>query len=652
MENIDNQNQAPSIPNIETNNISSNEQQVVQPSPKKANLKKIFLVLGIIIFVSSIGVSAYYLGIKNSSKKDLMPDNISKTNPSPSVEVEEVPILSGKIKKLDQDLKLIKQTNDGGDTKASYYSAGVFGKGDLKGYTRIIAVAGYGPELLTYTLATKDFETFILDGQQDNVKYSEDEKINKTKITSVKGFDTYQPRSIKLNDDFSLSSKNIPTESHETVEKDSLGNTLYEYLITIDFSSYKTLSSPDKNLSLYYQPLSRPEYFDQWDQDSKDRQLLKEKFIDTTSEIVVVDPTGLPIVYSLDFSRNTNTSSGFSFTKTDIKNSSISSFYKAYNSAIPGGCTINPSTVVTKFNDNDFDKIGAVFNIDIFKLKDANSDLYKLAYKNKMDYYNNYDPGDQEWNSMNKDVKKPNFQEYIQNNPLLFVKDYWQRWVALGEYDIRLPGGCGKPVIYLYPEKPMEISVKFNVPVQFTTDIPKYNDSWLVLAKPDGILKNLKSNQTSCQQFDFNKKGSEYAKKSCETNNYPYLYWAGDIYSNEYPKINKGWIVDRDNLNIFLQTKLSEIGLNSNEKKDFIEYWLPDMMAKNSPYYRISFLQTNDLNSLFPMTVEPRPNTVFRIFLDYLPLSQKPSKEIPPQSLNKLIRNGFTLVEWGGLKRF
>jgi internalin A len=83
-----------------------------------------------------------------------------------------------------------------------------------------------------------------------------------------------------------------------------------------------------------------------------------------------------------------------------------------------------------------------------------------------------------------------------------------------------------------------------------------------------------------------------------------------------------------------------------------MEYWLPDMENKNAPYYRISFLQTNDLNSLFPMTVKPQPNTIFRLFLDYLPLNEEPKISIEPQSLNKLIRNGFTLVEWGGLKRY
>ena len=76
------------------------------------------------------------------------------------------------------------------------------------------------------------------------------------------------------------------------------------------------------------------------------------------------------------------------------------------------------------------------------------------------------------------------------------------------------------------------------------------------------------------------------------------------------------------------------------------------MKSKNAPFYRISFLQTQDLNRIFPMTISPIPNTIFRIFLDYLPLNQKPDSFIKPQVLNKLIRQGFTMVEWGGLKRY
>jgi internalin A len=171
------------------------------------------------------------------------------------------------------------------------------------------------------------------------------------------------------------------------------------------------------------------------------------------------------------------------------------------------------------------------------------------------------------------------------------------------------------------------------------------------MASPNGSLTNLKPELTNCTKIDDTKKGSEYAKGACKKNIYPYLYWAGNIYSQDYPVIDKGWIVEKKNIATFLQQKITEMGLNPQEKADFLDYWQPELIAKNTPYYRVSFLQTNELNELFPMQVTPQPDTTFRIFLDYTPLMAKPITLIQPQTLNKLTRNGFTMVEWGGLKR-
>ena len=651
-ENIDNLDQTKII-TPETKD-SLNDQQIINKTPKKINFKIIFIILGIIILVSAIGVGAFYLGTKKSSPSESIVQNTTSSEITPIETKTEIPLFSGHIQKLTQDLKLFKDDGNQMD-KASYFSAGVFTRGDLKDYTRIIATQTLGPgQPSGFILATKDFQTFILDDPENNTtKYAENTWenpytiLNKSKIISVKTFDTDQPKEIKLDANFNLISNSLLTEYRETGQKDSLGNNITENILVENFSSYKKMTSPVSNLIFYFKPNQRNESFDQMNQKYKDQELIKEKYFLGSTQIIVTDSTGLPVIYLL--SLNGTNQSGISFKSSTIQNPNNLKFYNTYSEAIPGGCSATSNTKVTSLTDNDLEAIGSISNIPLYRLEDKNHPLYDLAFQNKMEYYIQ----DQKaWDEMNKGLKKPTLVEYIDNNPLLFIKDYWQRWVALGEYDIQLAGGCGKPVIYLYPQKSTEVSVKFNVPVQFTTDIPKYDDSWQVLAQPNGSLKNLKSNQASCQQIDFTKRGSEYAKTACETNNYPYLYWAGNVLSKDYPQIDKGWIVEKDNLNNFLQNKLSEIGLNSNEKKDFIEYWLSDMLAKNSPYYRLSFLQTNELNSLFPMTVSPKPNTIFRIFLDYLPLNEKPKTEIIPQSLNKLVRHGFTLVEWGGLKRY
>ena len=47
----------------------------------------------------------------------------------------------------------------------------------------------------------------------------------------------------------------------------------------------------------------------------------------------------------------------------------------------------------------------------------------------------------------------------------------------------------GKPVIYLYPEKPTDCTVRVDYPA-FTYTYPAYNDGWQVTAYPDGRLVN------------------------------------------------------------------------------------------------------------------------------------------------------------------
>ena len=75
------------------------------------------------------------------------------------------------------------------------------------------------------------------------------------------------------------------------------------------------------------------------------------------------------------------------------------------------------------------------------------------------------------------------------------------------------------------------------------------------------------------------------------------------------------------------------------------------MSEKNMQYYQVRFIQTQDMNAFIPMEVNPRPDSVIRVFLDWKALNQRPTVEPLPQDLKKYSRNGFTLVEWGGLQQ-
>lgn len=692
---------------IENDNLQPTPTYPVSPVSNPSN--KLYLVIGVIVLlVLSSGV-AYYFGTKGvkvsltankeqSNKEQSQLPTVN--NPIPTIKASQNLLFSGQLKRLGQNLRIFKSTEDdklnGIENEFVYYEAGKFTRGELKDYSRVIAIReSLGPgQPLVFVLATKDYQGYILDDPDNKTtKYPEDDWQNpynildKNKIVSTKTFDTEQPKEINLNQSFSLYLEEFPTDTVPTGKTDKNGNKIYDTLLVTDFSSYQKLTSPFNNLTIYFKPNEiNTAYFNQLTQAEKEKEQQRQKYLLGETEVVVVDSVGLPIAYSLTTPDNIKnyhsklvqyeTASknyqdqlkkyenkeitqypqspdyvylpNMGFIRSKISSQNSLQFYSDYETAIPGACATVLNSNIVNVSDNDLEQIGSVFSLPLYRLKDVNHPLYVLAYKNKMDYY---DQESAAWDQVNKGIKKPTLKEYINSNPLLFVKDYWQRWVALGEFDIKLPGGCGKPVVYLYPEQPTKVSVKFQVPVQFTTNIPKYADFWQVMAYPSGSLVNLKPELTDCRQIDALKMGSEYAQEACLKNTYPYLYWAGNIYSKNYPTVGKGWVVERNNLNTFLQAKLTEAGLNDKEKNDFMSYWLPDMTAKNAPYYRISFLQTNDLNSLFPMTVNPNPDTTFRLFLDYSPLMEKPENLPEPQTLNKLVRNGFTLVEWGGLKQ-
>jgi len=659
--------------------------------------KYFWWLIGVMVVV--LLVTTVYFWQKSNSEKALnekINEVLNETvtadeSPEGTEALNAEPLFSGKLTRLDQDLHIFKSTESEPSqsfNSISYYSAGVFLRGELKDYTRIIAIRQpEGPGgALTFVLATKDWQTYILDDPNKKAeKFPTDSYSNPyselgEKVTATRVFDTEQPSNIELNDEFALYTKNIVTQSSTTGTKDSFNNDIYEVTLLKDFSTYQPLSSPDADLNIFFKKFEfNPELSKELDEAGKESNRLRQLYLQGETEVVVVDSVGLPVTYVMTTPENIKQyvkdyaeyetalikyelakdsivkpkypdyvfPPNLGFASSQIDASVKTEFYNDYQTAIPNLCSATRSSKVVNVNESDLEPVGSVFGLPLYRLKDKNSEFYKYAYDNKLFYY---DTDAESATELNNGLTKPSFAEYVEKNPLLFVQNYWKQWVALGEYDYILPGGCGKPVVYLYPTQPTDVTVTFQKPIQFTTSIPTYTDSWRVRAHEDGRLKDLQPELTDCQAIDDRRHGSEYAKEACLKNNYPYLYWAGNASHVDYPTVNEGWVVSRNELEGFLNRKLTEVGLNNSERRDFTDYWLAELLSKNNPYFKISFLQTNELNGLFPMTVTPSPDSVFRIFLDYQPLSAKPEALPQPQTLNKLHREGFTLVEWGGLK--
>lgn len=174
-----------------------------------------------------------------------------------------------------------------------------------------------------------------------------------------------------------------------------------------------------------------------------------------------------------------------------------------------------------------------------------------------------------------------------------------------------------KPVIYLYPEKQTEVSVKLELDGGLTCTYPEYKGGWNVTAEPDGTLTD-STGQT-----------------------YNYLYWEGKTFA-QYD-LSKGFCVKGKDTAKFLEYALKNLGLNRKEANEFIVYWLP--LMQDNPYNIISF-QTDIYTDAAKLEISPKPDTLIRVFMAWQ--ASDNYVELPEQTLLAPERNGFTVIEWGG----
>lgn len=210
-----------------------------------------------------------------------------------------------------------------------------------------------------------------------------------------------------------------------------------------------------------------------------------------------------------------------------------------------------------------------------------------------------------------------------------------------------IPTPMYKPAIYLYPKQQTKINVKLSKTIFIKTNIPKYHNGWYVLANPNGKIVDLQPQFTDCKKLKSTNVGFEYAQKACETNNYPYIFWDGIQMTKLLPKKANGWVVPKKEITKFLNDKLNKIGFNPSERIDFINYWQHKLTQEKSNYYFIYFLQNDEMDKYAPMYVNPKPDSLNRIFMVAKPIN-KPFK-VKEQNLQKISRKGFAVVEWGGV---
>ncbi len=281
--------------------------------------------------------------------------------------------------------------------------------------------------------------------------------------------------------------------------------------------------------------------------------------------------------------------------------------------AVTKGCgaIAASATLSNTLSDDDLVYAGKTpEGLMVYDIKDINNPLVRVIYNEYSSLTGTYS------GQVNYIVP---IQSFVDGHSIIIYKDLNGQFLVYVRTDRAPETGCGKPVIYLYPQVEQQVSVKVGADVKISDPLYDIKNGWTTIAKPNG-------------QLSVN--GSTYSS----------LFWEGIGYG-QYPDITVGTIVKRQDAVRTIRQQLAQQGLIATEINDFMSYW--EAKIPNDPYIRLTWLDTAQMNQLAPLSVSPKPDTIIRVFLDMSGLNK--IVKIPKQDLKSIPRVGFTLVEWGGL---
>ncbi len=178
-----------------------------------------------------------------------------------------------------------------------------------------------------------------------------------------------------------------------------------------------------------------------------------------------------------------------------------------------------------------------------------------------------------------------------------------------------------KPVIYLYPEDEIDISLSLNVRGEISFSYPAYNKGWKATVSPNGDIR--------------------IGEKT-----YPYLFWEGNLaLKKSVSDFKSGFVVEKAQVVAFLEEKLSFMGLNQREMTDFITFWAPQMEQNDHNF--VHFVCAEEYAAqIAELELSVKPDSEIRINMFFAPVNA--DFKATEQSLKQYKRSGFTVVEWGG----
>jgi hypothetical protein len=590
-------------------------EKILEPTSHKPSKKliTIAIVSGLILAIT-LGVSAYVI-INNKQKNKAKSEELAQgtptpsDTPTPSVEITNtitptaLPTNTSNIVKYKdftikysgkpeviKTFKVFEQDdkNEEFQTKYSYtmYKVGEVAEAVYKGYDVIYAfdehyfpynIGFFGPSANFLIIFSKDNQKVVL----NNTEYD----INK--IFDKSGTNTFKAM---VNEDlYDFFRKGFVDDKYS----DSAGQIVENY----DNSKFELMGEAEDDTNLY---------------------LEKSNF--RQSSVYTKSPSGFFVEHLTHpyFASNINGSASPKVIWKDTNKLNTT----AYNFGKPGVCSVTGINGVD-VKTADLMVSGSVSGTkeEILEPIDPNKDqltkdLYNIDYIEAEMYKYNETTAD--------DVKPFTFVQYAKMHPVFYWKDPFGRYIGFVNNEFLMIGGCGKPVVYLYPERETVINTKIDIKGSLTLTIPHYTPSgWTVTARPNGDLTDTNGNK------------------------YDYLFWEGQTYI-QFTDLDTGWVIKKSEVPNFLNNKLTELGFNEKEKAQFIEYWQPKMLAESSEYIYINFVDESVMNVVAPLTFSQKPDVMKRYFMEFK--GEDKIRNVKAPKFKLFERKGFTVFEWGGTK--
>lgn len=560
--------------------------------PKKHLYRRTLIVSGILLIVGLIVIGAWYYW-QQSSQKTANDSNVSPTKNQQAEEPITDPLLLKFItpttgeKWFDKPTPLPKQGWLMDDSGATYYEVG--SRGDNKIY--VVTSDMYSMGTTAYIFEKSPEGKVVIIANPTTTSSMVRESLISTN-------DMCSPRVSKVDTDIHYDSLSLPKSiklaNGETVD-------LPEYSLigspTIDPESQQKFTSETKVEQYGYGSLFRSENSAV---DTKLTNISYRMQLPFTSITLAYRPNNESIAkYTWANGRDNTTVDSFTGKSSIDTLKPIARGCGYFGVSVTRSDSLKQSDLV-EVGKTDTGRL-------VYQVKDQANMLVKKAY----DEYTS--------SAKNNSQTAVALSEFLEDHALVVIKNQADEMLVYVRNSYAPSYGCAKPVVYLYPTSKTAVDVSVGANVKISDPLYPSGGWKSVIAYPNGQL-------------------------NYEGKNYTSLFWEGNGYG-QYPTITNGTVVARQDALAVIKRQLREQGLNEREFADFLEFWSDKI--PNKPYVRLTWFTTSQLNSLAPLRISPKPDTLIRVFLDMEGYDKK--IDIPAQRLTALPRIGFTVVEWGGL---